>query len=226
MKLLSVRTARSIWLLPLRDLNPHGRFLFPAIAGMVQRYGFAKAPEPQSVLASPLTVRFEGGAFVGKETVPRTVNLVLHDDGLVAEMRSCTEDCDLFLEDAFTWLSSEYRLPRFNELAIRRIYLSEISVQFESTLEIFNERFSRFADSLQAGLGPHQPKPMLLTHLNFGVDPATGAPQPMLRIEREAGTTFDQNRYYSSATIPTDDHLKILRKFEDAATFSCGSQSK
>jgi len=217
MKLLSVRTARSIWLFPLRDLNPHGRFLLPSIPRMVQRYGFAKAPEPQTLLAAPLTIRFEGGAFVGKDKVPRTVTLVLHDDGIVAEMRSSTEDCDLFLEDAFSWLSDEYQLPRFNELTIKRIYLSEVTVQLESAPEIFNESFSRFAASLQNGLGPHQPKPMFLTHLNFGADPAGGAPQAMLKIEREVGTQFDQNRYYSSATVPTDEHITILQKFEDAA---------
>lgn len=226
MKLLSVRIARSIWLLPISNLNPRGRFLLPAVPGIVQRYGFAKAPELQAFLTLPMTAKFEGGAFVGRDKTPRTVGLTLHDDGVVAEMRSSTTDCDLFLEDAFTWLSEEYQLPAYKELKIRRIYLSEISVQFENHLKIFNERFSQFTESLEAGLGPHQTKAMNLVQLNFGTHPESGTPQRMLKIEREVGTPFCDNRYYSSATIPTEDHLKILQSFEDAATRPSSQSSK
>ncbi|MDB6157024.1 MAG: hypothetical protein JWO04_730 [Gammaproteobacteria bacterium] len=223
MKILSIRSARSIWLVPLVYIKPKGRFLIPAVPAIVERYGFLKRPDVSALVASPTTLKFEVGAFVGSDGIAKQVSLSVHDDGLIAEMRSSTDDCDLFLEDALKWLAEEFQLPRIGEPFVRKVYASELSVQFDGPVEIFNDRFSSFVNSLKSGLGTHQPRPMALTHINFGSEPAPGAQSTALRIEREVGTPFAENRYYSAAAIPTNDHLDLLRKFEEAATGQSGN---
>jgi hypothetical protein len=177
----------------------------------------SKPPAPESITATPLKVVFESGAFTNPDGVPIAVNLTLHDDGLVAETRSSTDDADLFLEDLLSWTAEKYQLPEYTELGVKRIYSSEGFVKFQKPLDVFNEKFSAFADSIKLGLGPNQKEPMELAALIFGSDP-TGNRQSLLRIEREANTPFGENRYYSYAPLKTSEHLRLLELFEQKAT--------
>ena len=220
MKVLSIRTARAIWVVPLVNINPYGRSIFEAASALVKRYGFLKPPETQSLIASPLSIKFEAGTFSGDDGIPKIVNLAVHDDGLVVDTRSSTEDSDQFLDDALNWLASEFKLVGPRDLGVSKRYVSEVSIRFENPIEVFNDRFSSFARSLRSGTGPNQPKPMELINLNFGTDPEAGATPRLLRIEREIGTPFSEDRYFSSAAIQTREHLKLLHEFELAASSS------
>jgi hypothetical protein len=222
MKLLSIRTARTIWLVPPTYINPRGRFILPGILACAKRYGFVKVPNPQSFFETPVKVMFEGGSFTASDGVSVVVNLTLHDDGIVADTRSSTEDSELFLEDALGWLATEFQLPEPSELSIKKIYLSEVNLAFDRSIEIFNDRFSNFVRSLRSGVGTNPAKPMELVNLNFGTDPGTGARQALLRIERDVGASFNENRYFSSALLQTSEHLKLLREFEEAAGATSG----
>lgn len=216
MKLLSIRVARSIWLVPFAHLNPRGRNLLSVVPAVVERYGFVKPPTLESLTATPIKIVFESGAFLNPAGVPISVNLTLHDDGLVADTRSSTDDADLFLEDLLSWAAEKYQLPQYSELGVRKIYSSEITVSFQKTLDVFNEKFSAFVDAIKSGI-PGQRDPMELVAIIFGSDPAAGR-QQLLRIEREVSTPFGENRYYSYAPIQTAEHLKLLELFEQKAT--------
>jgi hypothetical protein len=215
MKLQSIRVARSIWLVPFAHLNPRGRNLLSVVPAVVERYGFAKPPTLESLTTVPLKIVFESGAFLNPAGVPIAVNLTLHDDGLVADTRSSTDDADLFLEDLLSWAAEKYQLPLYSELGVRKIYASEITVSFRKTLDVFNEKFSAFVDAIKPGL-PGQKDPMELVAVIFGSDPAAGR-QQLLRIEREVSIPFSENRYYSYAPIKTVEHLKLLESFEHKA---------
>jgi hypothetical protein len=116
-----------------------------------------------------------------------------------------------------SWTAEKYQLPEYTELGVKRIYSSEGFVKFQKPLDVFNEKFSAFADSIKLGLGPNQKEPMELAALIFGSDP-TGNRQSLLRIEREANTPFGENRYYSYAPLKTSEHLRLLELFEQKAT--------
>lgn len=42
--------------------------------------------------------------------------------------------------------------------------------------------------------------------------------QSTLRIEREVNTPFSESRYYSYAQTQTEEHMRLLREFESAAS--------
>ncbi|MEP7245779.1 MAG: hypothetical protein ABI885_19185 [Gammaproteobacteria bacterium] len=117
-----------------------------------------------------------------------------------------------------TWISKEFSLPTYSELSPKRLYVSELAVRFEKPLAIFSERFEKFRTILTAGnqLSPMH-RPMDLIQLNFGSDPAGGA-QSTFRVEREAGAAFGEHRYYSYAQIQTEEHMRLLRELESAAS--------
>jgi len=52
MNLLSIRNARSIWLMQIEDMNPHGLDLIPVLVAIKSRYGFQKAPKPEDLVTT------------------------------------------------------------------------------------------------------------------------------------------------------------------------------
>src|SRR5258708_1421574 len=127
MKLHSIRAAKSIWLFPLIDINPRGRYLVPAAEALVRRYAFTKFPDAAAFLADPPKYAFELGMFQSLTAGAVAVNLTIHGDGIVVENRASTAVGDEFLVDALTWLADEFELPHAATLSIQKLYSSEIS---------------------------------------------------------------------------------------------------
>jgi hypothetical protein len=214
MKILSVRAARCIWLVPTAFLNPRGLSLKAPLAAFVERYAFKyEAPEGEKK-----GHRFAGGAFTKKGGAPIEIQLTIHDEGLVAENRSSTEDGDLFLEDSLGWLASDFGFPRHADLPIKKIYGSELFVQLEKRPSTLDSKLRGFTKLLSATLGTSQSGPFDLAHLNFGSDPEPSQSPAVFRFEREAGVRFAENRYYSFAPCQTEAHLKLLSALEKILT--------
>lgn len=213
MKVLAVHSARSIWLVKPLFLNPHGRFIVPAVAALAERYSFAKIPEAKDFIARPLDLKFEGGSFVGAEGSPIFVNLSIYDDGLIAETRSSTDESDRFLDDALSWFSSEYELPHYSNLEVEKLYANELIVQLELLPSMFSKKFLKFVNLLEQGVG----KQMEFVSLHLGPDPETTKRHAPFRVERLLGTPFVKNRYYSVAPASTAKHLDLLEQMERAA---------
>ena len=214
MKLVNIRSARAIWLVPLNDLNKRGRFLLPAVGGLIERYSFQKPPSEESLVTSPTKVAFEVGSFNSADGVPIYVNLTVHDDGFVVDTRASTEEADRFLQDALAWLSSEFQLPQVSDLAVRKLFVSEVTVVFDHKLAVFHPAMERFSSSLNFKTFS---KPLALSRIVFSSDPSESKQTASLRIERELDTPFADNRYYSYAGTTTTEHLALLEAFERAA---------
>ena len=78
MKLLAVRLARSIWLIPPYFFNPKGVFLRPAAIALKARYNFLKSsldsPQSDSKQANELS----DGGFVGKTGPVQILSMKIH----------------------------------------------------------------------------------------------------------------------------------------------------
>jgi hypothetical protein len=213
-KILTVNSARAIWLINALRLNPRGRSIFPVIVGLAERYKFSKLPQANSLTIQPLDLKFEGGAFVASDGAEVAVNLSILDDGMIAETRASTDESDGFLEDAVSWASAEYGLPHHSELSIERLYVSELVVQFDLSSNPFNQKFSGFAERLRRGVSNNPGIPMELTALHFGPDPSLTKKVASFKIERLANVPFDRNEYYSAAPVPTSEHIELLHAME------------
>jgi hypothetical protein len=217
LKILAVNSARSIWLVPTVLLNPQGRYLVPIFAEFAARYKFAKAPEAKDVTISPLNISFQDGVFESANGTPIYVSLTVHDDGLVAETRASTDESERFLQDALTWFSSEFELPSYKDLGIKRIYVSELVVEMQLSMSIFSDEFLEFTAKMRRGMSSNPGKPLDLTGLQFGPDPTSTKNLAPFRIERLANTPFKEDRFYCAAPLPTAEHISLLKLFSKAA---------
>ena len=214
MKLLAVRLARSIWLIPPYFFNPKGVFLRPAAIALKARYNFLKSsldsPQSDSKQANELS----DGGFVGKTGPVQILSMKIHDDGIVVDTRSSTDDGDAFLEDVTSWVSKEYGLPSHTDLPIRRIYASELNVIFEKTPPLLNPKLAPFFKAVSSAISDENTGNADLMALYLSTDQTRSKSPRVFRIDRETNTPYDENRYYSFSPTKTDIHLKLLEQLE------------
>lgn len=219
MKLLAVRLARSIWLVPTYFLNPKGIFMRPLIEAMKARYNFLKTPLDN--LGPPPAgegYKFENGGYNSKSGTILIVSVTMHDDGIVVDTKSSTDDGDAFLEDLLSWGNKEYGLPSYAELPIKRIYVSELNVAFSKTPVIFNSKLAPFLNEVGSIIGDERRGKTDFQGFQLSTDPEFSDKPPMFRFEREINTAFKENRFYSSSPTTTAAHIKLLERLEEVAT--------
>lgn len=215
MKLLAIRLARSIWLFPQYFLNPKGAYIYPAVEALKSRYSFLKSPADFPTAAPNEPVKFENGAFSGKNGTVLIASVTLHNDGIVVDTRSSTDDCDEFLEDALNWMSSEYGLAAYADIPMKKMYISELNVIFDKQPKIVNPKLVPFIKELSSLIGSEQIGDAHFMSLCLSTDQTLSANAPQFRFEREINTPFGENRYYSFSPTTTDVHLDLLAKLEE-----------
>lgn len=215
MKLLAVRTARSIWLMPWYFLNPKGRFIRPAIEAMRARYSFLKAPLDAPFPMPNEGIKFEQGAFNGKNGMVQILSLTLHNDGVVIDVRSSTDDADLFMEDVVAWANKEYGMPAVSELPSTRLYVSELNVAFQKLPAIFNPKLAPLFAEVSAAIADKTQGNADFLSVQLSTDPTKTNRQSFFRVDREVNTPFEENRYYSFASTKTDMHIRLLERLEE-----------
>lgn len=218
MKLLAVRMARSIWLVPVYFLNPKGVFTRPIIEAMKARYSFLKTPLDNPFPKPDEGYKYENGAFNGKSGPVIITSATIHNDGIVVDTRSSTDDADAFLDDAINWGSKEFGMQPTAALPIKKLYGSELNVAFEKAPLILNPKLSKFLNDVSSAIGGLGKGIAGFSGVQLATDPSVSDKPAQFRFEREINVPYGENRYYSFAPITTDAHIKLLEKLEELAT--------
>lgn len=218
MKLLAVRMARSIWLVPTYFLNPRGIFARPLFEAMKNRYSFLKAPLDDAVLQPSEGFKFESGAFNGKDGAVIITSMTIFPDGFVVETRSSTDDGDAFLEDALNWSSKEFGFVSPTELPFKKIYASELNVSFQKAPAILNPKLVAFFKDVSSAISDESKGDAEFLGFQLSTDYALSDKPAQFKFERELNVPYEENRYYSFAPTTTDAHVKLLEKFEQLTT--------
>ena len=82
-------------------------------------------------------------------------------------------------------------------------------------LTMIHPKLKGFAENF--GSKVFWPNPSLafdVTGISFGADPISKAQHPPFKLERDIQAPFEHNRYFSSAPLPTDEHLTLLEQLE------------
>ena len=220
MKLLSVKSARSIWLLNLGDLNPRGRAIDrDVLSELVKRYSFARGPDIKQIVEARKNnqpVVLEGGVFQAADRSVIDVSLSVYRDGLMADTRCSTSECDRFLDEILSWLHTDLGLLDYRTVKTKKLYVSELSVSTENSLNIINPALNRFAEILGTKvISPIQNIKYELGAIGFWIDPAQNPKHVHFRLEREEDVPFGDNRYYSIAPLETEQHFDVLALLEN-----------
>ena len=215
MKLLSIHAARSIWLLPVNYLNPSGRQIIPAIEEIKDRYSFLKTTPLAEVFRSENKgLELKYGAFRRQDDVSIEVSLAIHNDGLVAETMSSTEDSDLFLKDVLTFLSEKYETVPYSELPINKRYVSEIYFTLNKTPEFFSKLTNSFIKKSSSLINRNKVGSFEIMGIHLATDPDLSRNPLFIRVEREINVPFNENRFFSTAPISTSEHIELLEGLE------------
>jgi hypothetical protein len=212
-KIIAIRQARSIWIVPPYFLNPRGVFVRPALQALKGRYRFQKSPFDNAASTDDATSKYENGAFDRGDVPVIIISLVIHSDGFVVDTRSSTKDGDAFLEDALGWVAQEYGLPRLSDVPIKKMYTSEVNFSFAKPAKFFDARLMKFCNEASIAMSGSKSERLDFLSLQLSTDQTTTA-QLNFRIDREANTNIDEGRLWSFASCTTETHLGLLEKLE------------
>lgn len=228
MKIKNVK-ARSIWLFDLQDLNPSGKDITEDLFDWIRdSYGFSIAPDLRTLLATakgnqtgadaqPLSngAVFEKGHFQTREEVFIEIGkLTIFNDGIVVDTSSSTTEGDRFAQDLLESATREFSLTCDEETVRKRIYLSELVVRSDVSLELINSGLAAFATRISEAFS-EEPKPQVrIGGLQFWSEPNEAGKHRLFTLERQAGKTFSERRYFSQAPFQTEVHFKLLQELE------------
>lgn len=216
MKLLSIITARTIWLADVNDFNPRGRkldrLLWPFL---LESYKFKTYPDPRKVI----DLSKEGLVFAAGETKNAdgefiNVSLSIFNFGIVAETASSTTDSDNFLEVLATQLNENFNLPDYKNIVRMKNYFSQLYVTTDKSLELLNPKLSAISQYLSENVSWFRTPNYQLSRISFWADPVNAITPTPFTLERQASQQFSQNRYFSAAQLQTEKHLELLDKLE------------
>ncbi len=216
MKVLSIHNARSIWLFPTRFLNPNGSFTTPAIERIIDRYSFTEYTPLNEVhkFFEQKSLELKFGRYVTQDEKSVEVSLFVHSDGLVAETQSSTKISDAFLEDALTFLNEQHDMALYRELPIKKKYVSEIYFTLTETPEFFSQLTNDFVEKSSSYINSDKVGKFQFMGIHFTTDPDLSSNPPFIRVEREVGVPFGENRFFSTGSVKTCEHIKLLNGLE------------
>jgi hypothetical protein len=214
MKLSAILVARFFAFIETADLNPRGRAYFPdLVTALVNRYGFAKFPQKPEEFDEKKGVTFETGRD-GEVTIHR---VVIHDHAIYLDTASSTDDSKRIFDEALIWLSQDFGLGYQPEMVKRVTYVSQLSFYSDVVLDKLHPALTKLGQKLSTRVPEfygqkldYVPGTILMAY-----DPLTIKAGPAsFTIERRADTLFSENKYFSTAPLPTDEHIAFLEAFE------------
>jgi hypothetical protein len=192
--------------------------LLTLIAPIVTKYNFQVYPtKPEDMFGADIKeIKFCGGSFQIDPQHIIVVDLTIFNDGLVADTRSSTKDSDTFLNDLLSWVSIEYDLVPYQDILRSKIYVSELWVQTDKSLNALNPKLEYFAKRVTSLIEGHSHHPIAYetSGISFWTDPAVINPPNPFRFERVIDRPFAENRYYSAAPLQTEAHFELLEELE------------
>jgi hypothetical protein len=178
------------------------------------RYGFAKFPQTSEDYDEAKGVSFKAG---------RTENfgiseLKVFDQAIYVDTTSSTADSENFFNELLTWLSETMGVLYYPGMLKRKTYVSQLTFFSESMGKVFHPAVSKLANKLTKRISEIYGQPLVYHPTNFMVsyDPLTIKTGPAnFSIERRAETPFAENKFFASAALPTEEHIRVLEELEN-----------
>jgi hypothetical protein len=188
-------------------------------AAFVDRYGFAVFPPtnlpPEEVAKNG--VKFQTGFFAFEGKRASITELAVFNDGIVVNASS-SESASAFIEDLMDFVRANFRFRNFTS-KVRKIIVSQVVVEFDTKLAALLPAFEKIGALVSKEMSQLYETSLALDfgRIDLIVDKDRADLNhiaPKFLIERRAGVSFSQERYYCSASMHTASHLRILEQIE------------
>jgi len=208
---------------PPEEYQPDKGMLPQELVELVRAtYGFQSFPQLQPNTPIQASQDFQMGRFSTDEESYVINRLIMTIDGDIA-IATRTEQADLFLDDLMRLLDENlgYRL---RVGAIRKRFVSNLVVEFDHGLENYLVKLSEIIGVINE-FRPAERLPFNIKRLSFGemdIFPPPADPLVLIEkgdfiIERRTAHPFEENRYFCSAPMTTEDHIRVLERIEAVA---------
>ena len=189
--------------------------MIPVITGIINRYSFLENTPPEKFFGpEKKNLELKIGTFFTEDNTPIEVSLTVHHDGLVAETKTSTKDSDRFLEDTFAFLGDEFGLAPYRELPIHRKYLSEVYFTLSQAPEFFSKLTNSFVKKSSSYIDRDKVGDFQFRGFHLATDPDLSRNPLFIRLEREVDVPIRENRFFSSSSLETCEHIKLLEELE------------
>lgn len=219
MKIVSLESGRTTWLFPTEEILPlGGADGHQTVAAITSKYNFTHPPaNPTTEDVEKNGLRFAGGQMILNDRIANIIEFVAFNDGIVA-ISTSTENAEAFLQDIYSFLVSEFAFREITS-AVKKVNLSTVVVEFETSLNAFVRGYEREIDLIGKHLNSIDDTdfPVELARVDFVLnkDPEFRPPNmPRVTLEKRANTPFSQHRYFGVAPIHTEKHLEVLASIE------------
>lgn len=222
MKEIAYDLGRVVLVMQPDEILPFRSFYAPeAFAAIAKRYSFQSTPD----LSVPLEriqkdgLRFRVGRVPsrdGKESATVT-DFIVFSDGFVVDS-SNTDEAEIFLADLMKWGKEALGLRDFQRPP-RQVYLSQVTVEFESSANKIIHKFDDIATLFTSLLMKTYRMNALVEVQGVRFDYDRLAASTLYNlvqfvIERKVGHKYEDGCFWCQAPLRTTDHLHALRTLE------------
>jgi hypothetical protein len=220
MQILSVQQARVVALLPLEELGPLTNLdLIGLTKALVERYGFIGYPQrPEDFSGKAQLIEYE----TGKLNEIGIAKLQIYGGGFVVDTLTSTDDSEKVLDDLLNWAKETYGFKYEPGMIFRKGYISQVVFRSERPLTALNPKLAAFGERLTKSVAKTFKDTFVYEpiHIEFGFDTTNlKSNAGNFVVARRVETPFAENKYFSSAPLPTIEHLQLLEEFEAALQF-------
>lgn len=143
---------------------------------------------------------------------PLIDKVTIFSDGIIVDTRSSTKDSEAIFNEAMNWASESLGLTYRPDMVSRKVYVSEFVVRSEAALNNLNPALQAFSTKLSKTINHYAgiTSKYELSGISFNYDSSQDRTSiPPFRIERLENPAYQENKYYTGAPLPTDEHLKF-----------------
>jgi hypothetical protein len=216
MEITAVMLARIVAFVEVQELNPKGKAYYPDIvAALVKRFNFQVYPTKPEDFDESKGIQFADGKF-SDGTLDR---LQVFTHGLIVDTRVSTDVSAALLRDTLLWAKSELGLHYEERMIKRTGFGSQLTFESEMKMGRLNPVIGRIGETISSKLSATMGQPIVYepTGVLLNLDQSLSKLTPgVFSIERRAEVPFTQNKYFSNAPLSTQDHIDILKDFENA----------
>jgi hypothetical protein len=219
MRLVGTESGRVVLLFPIEEMRPlRGLVLADTVRLLTDRYQFAYPPDLsrwENVQNNPLL--FRSGKLEKNGYTLAVGELGVYSDG-IAVSASSTEVAEEILNDLLDWSKNALGMRELQRSA-RKMYHSVVVVEFDYDVGALLSQYAKICSLLSDSLKVTYKleNEVKLSRLAFSQDPTKtppSLPAGELVIERRVNYPYDTNRFFCSAQLPTDEHVRLLQQIE------------
>jgi hypothetical protein len=213
---MSILLARAIAFIEVQELNPKGSAYFPDIAAaLVRRFNFQIYPTKPEDFNEEKGIKFADGKF-SDGTLD---SLQIFPHGILLDTRVSTDVSAALLATTLRWASSELGLHYEEGMVKRKAFSSQVTFESDMELVKLNPVLAKIGNAVSSNVSGTAGQPIVYepTGIFLNLDQSLYKVTPgHFSIERREAVPFTDKKYFSSAPLPTQDHLSILQDFENS----------